>query len=670
MLPLLALVYLLSVASALAGENSVDPPDPLNEASTPILYPPPRGATDLQQRQSLRRALANKATPPEWDGIRAVLLDGDAESRRLAAAITLRSGDISMVPALVEYCARADLNDLRSVVEWTPRPASASFAPVVTTIQQRFELGSTSIASRLAGRLERATAERLLLEMVDAGPLGAAEQITPVRALDQIAGPDSITSLAPLLTESNRPVSAAARETLDSLRDRLLASARLDDCQALDREARRYQPQAASTLLREAQLLGLYSGRPDAGLDLVDEVLASSAISDQWDASRPAAEALLGSAVILFFAGREAESRSRLAEALVRLGTPPPTAVAAATVHTRIHLVTAILAVDWGDAKQQVWSHLRAAVEHSPFERDYSLFDQAMYGDFGPLRVLDRLRRTDRVDSQLRFLEHLDRFLAIDASGSYLGIPLVGSREAPEAGSNEAAAENERVKSWVPWWRLVALYQAGQPQAASVIGERVVEHLHNTNIWENRKLAAQVNLELGKLHARASRAVRAEDAYHAAIAIYSEIDQALMQQDMSELTGRFRAGDAPYERPFRGLLASARVGLSEVYLLLLDQPEKALEEARKAYALAPDSDDALVNLACFLAHDEDPDRAIRTLRSLPRTGGLLLGLARLATALGATEQATQLFDTHLMWNALTPASKAIEGDWWKLIVGQ
>ncbi|MBI4881271.1 MAG: hypothetical protein HY812_16675 [Planctomycetes bacterium] len=638
-------------------------------AAASASYPPAADATREQIRAALCLAAERPATPAAWDGLADSLLAPDRETQRLAALVALRAGAVDTAAALSAYAAQADLNDLRWIAQAAPRPLPRAFLPFVEQLAGRIELDAREIAAELCGRLEAGAAQEAVARLLEAGPAAAPARAVALEVLGRVAAAPSAGLLASFLSDPDPAAAAAADQALARLRSRLLAQADVEGCLRLDREARRCRPEDAALALREAQALGLYLGEVGPALLLLERACDERALPEPGGADLVVAEAHLGRAVILFFAGKASAARAALATALARLGQPPPHALAAATLCARIHLAAAALALHAGEAEARVREHFAAALRSAPSDRDFPLFDQALYGTFGPLTILDRLRRTGRTNSELRFLEALDGFLAGGGAGTTLGIPLADAADAPPPGSNAAAQEDEQVKSWVPWWRVSALCEAGRPAEAARVGERVLRRLDDTQVWENRRLAAQVSLELGRAHARARDGARAEAAFRAALDLFEEVDEAIAEQEVKELTGRFRAGAAPYERRLASALASARIGLADVELLQKGRRDEAVLQAQKACALDPRGDEPLLALACFLAAGEDRARARLVFDTLPRSAGLLLGLARLALALGEAEEAERLFATHVSWNVLTPERAALENAWWDLARG-
>lgn len=621
------------------------------------------------ERAELRLQIESSTATLAPERLASLLTSADAGVRRLAATAALRANQAVEADLLAPFFRTADLSELRFAVERANRPLDPALAPLLVPLLGRPEPEAREIAGELAARLHKPLSEKGLVTIL--GSSGGVRSSRPglLERLGRTAGSDrSFRLLATHLVDADPGIREAAAAALRKTYGRLLASGQAEAARDLVRLGCLHSPDDPGLLLQDAQTLGLYLDRPRQGRERIARLLRRTARLEQSGPDREGAGALLGQAVIEFFAGRPEEALRSLGLARWRIGRPDPHAREAATLNSRIHLVTAALLIATDADQVSIQTQFEAALLAAPFHPEICLFDQAMLGDFGPLVVLDRLRRTGRDGSRLRFYELLEQALWDDRAELHLGIPIRAAEQEPPPGSDEAAAENNRVRSWVPWWRMRALFQSGHLDQARAVGERVVHWLQNTNLWDNRDLAAQSSHLLGRIHSRAGRPGPAVAALEEAIAILEEIDQATARADLGDRRGRFRAGQEPYRSPFRVLLARARVDLADVQQLLRDRPAPAVELIQRAARDAPHSDLALLALARTVLVDEDPRRAERILESLPREADLLAGLARLAAALGRDALAAELFATHVRWNALTPERQTIEADWRRRIL--
>ena len=584
----------------------------------------------------------------------------DDDVQRFSLALLLRS-DLPQAPSrLEEFFGSADLAGVRWMVEQAPRLLRVDHLPAIHSLARRDDAKAGELAAELAARLPPAAAERVLLELIANPPSHPGALPAQLEALGRVGGLAAGECLARFRADPTPDVSEAARRAFSAVRQRLLAMSMLDQELALTREGLRWIPDDLDLRLLEARTVGLYMENAEEGLELLSRSERRYRPARWGDGSRSLASILLGRSVVQYFSGQAREAFVTLAEAQRALGRPPRHMEESALLVARIHLVKAIFALAGQAGLESARAEIKRAVAAAPYSNDVCLFDQSMWGTFGPLTLLDRLRRTGQTTTQIRFLRLVEEALLEDLDGLALGIAGDGEAEGLEPGSNRAALDAERVKSWIPLRRLQALANAGRLEAARAVGERVVKGLTGTTLWNNRELSAQCSLRLGWIHARSERPDEARSRYLEAQSVLEEIDHAFSRDELKQRSGRHPRGAAPYRPPYRTLRARALVGLAEVDAILLARPDRAQVEARKATQTDPWCNQALLADATAEAQTGRSDRAEVILDSLPRTADLLAGLSRLASACGRQQEADQLFETHLSWNALTEEIKAVE----------
>ena len=617
--------------------------------------------------RSIQRGDSLACDAPDAEDRARLLALPDDEIQRMAALLTLNAPPPPHpedLGPLVQYVDQAAPDALRWIVERAERPIHDPFLPIARTMHARPEPFVSALGAELLARFRAELAEPILLEWIQSESGGAFALPAQLEALGRIAGPASADGLARHLADSNPEVAQAAGLAFQEVRSRLLALARPADELEFVRAGLRLAPGDLELHLKEALTLGVYLERPEAALHLLQEEFERHLPGDWGQGEQALAELLLGQAVVLFFGGAPEAAAARLNDALLHLHDPPPHQKTAATLQARIRLVAGLFALaDPKGGEPAARVHFQRALAEAPYRAETCSFDQAMLGVFGPLIVLDRLRRTGRVSLQLRFYEVLEQELWNDEPGVALGLPEPTEGPLPRAGSDEAAVESTQVKSWIPWWRMQALLDAGELEPARAIGLRVIRALRNTNLWDNRDLAAHCALLLGQAEAFEGNQELALDAYREALAVFEEIDQAFSREDLEARPGRFPPGAPPYRPPYRALRAQALVGQSEVLLCFNGQPAQIHELAQRAARLAPWYDRALLALSFAEVRAGDRDRARRLLESLPPEADLLADLSHLAAALDEPELSDLLFETHLAWNALTQQRKEIARAW-------
>ncbi|MFH0947366.1 MAG: hypothetical protein V2A76_19440 [Planctomycetota bacterium] len=582
----------------------------------------------------------------------------DGDIRRLSLALLLRSDLPQTASRLEHYFAEADLAGIRWMVEQIPRMLATEHLPAVRALARRDEQAAGDLAADLAARLPPATAEGILLELIE-GPQTHEEALpAQLEALGRVGSLTAGEVLARYRADPSPRVSEAARGAFSAVSRRLLSMAMLDQELTLTREGLRWVPDDLELQLLEARTLGLFLGRVEEALELLNQCELRQRPAAWGAASRSLARILLGRGVILHFLDRAEEASLAVAGAERALGHPPRHMEEDALLLAQIHLVKAIFALGDQAGAALARAEIDRAVSAAPYSGDVCLFDQSMMGTFGPLVLLDRLRRTGRTETQIRFFRLAEEALFEDRGGLALGLP--GASDGVEPGSNRAVLDAERIKSWMPWWRLRALAEAGRLEEARAVGERVVQGLAGTALWDNRDLSAQCSLWLGWIHARSERPEEARSRYLEAESVLEEIDHAFARDDLRERSGRHPRGAAPYRPPYRTLRAKTLVGLAELDALLLGRPDRARNQARKAIQTDPWSNEALIADAIAEAEKGPSKRALRILDNLPRTADLVADLSRLASACGRQEEADQLFDMHLSWNALTEERRGVE----------
>lgn len=638
---------LLLMAAATIARATTDERSPTAAA---CLLEDPQSALE-QQRQALRTLARSLATPPPIARLPELLAHADQRIQELAAVVAVRGATPS--PGLTElaaFCRTREPRALRSLVDAAPRPLPGESAIWIDELLRRHEPGIDWVAIDALAKLEPSAAERRLLT----APLDDPDRFDPrhrLAALARVGSTEARLQIASALTKPD--IVDSARDALGQVLTRLLSSGAMPEAAALLAAAHAHAPADEELLLRWCLVSGVYEADAVPANRALAEELARHGPGLTPQDSRATAELLLARAVVQWFAGDRTGAEPDLQRAASRIGVPVPRARPAAITRSRILLVHAILRIadGRGDAADAL---LDTAVGSAPYERFASChFDEALDGVFGPLTVLDLIRRRLGPAIQLEFYDRLQ--LALRRGDGLLGVPIVDVTTAP------SAEENEQVKSWTPWYQVQAMLLAGELDAAIAIATQVADRLQPSEVFDSRLLAAQARQQVGTARLLQLDADAAESALRQAIDRLEELDRTWLESDLKEARGRFPSGAPPYRRPLARPISQAWADLAEAYRLRHGRhTAEAVDALQRAVAIDPWNDRALVDLGVVLAAGADRERAQRIYRSLPRTAELLLPLARLAAALEHRDEAEALFDQHLSWNALTAARRAIE----------
>ncbi len=584
---------------------------------------------------------------------------------RAIAAIEDSAADPSAVDPLAETCAwaaAAPASDVRAVIEKTPRDLAAGAVAIVDALSRRPEPEFRALAADLAARLCPPAAEAALLAQLAAPPERIGDRRPAIEQLGRVAvSPAAWSALSALLAHGAPELRTAAADAIEEAHDRLLGLARTADVEALLATARAVAPDEAMLLFHAATDRGVYENDPAAGLRLVDDWLARH--DDAPDAAGSTTpidvhSMRLARIVLLELADRHADAEIAARLALARCERPPSRARDAAIATARLRCMLALFALRRGD-EERARRECRAAIGVAPADRSVAMFDAAFDGSFGPYIVLDALRRRGESDLPARFFAMVEAVLADAEAGTTLGLPRPPER---------VRGESERIKSWAPLRRMLALEQRGALDDARDAARRITAALADADFFNNRWMLAEATCATGRIDLALGDLDAADAASDAAVRLFDELDTQWRDSDVEEMASRFPPGTPPFPHPLGAERARALLVRSEV-LRRRGNDEAARSSARLATRADPRSDAALIADAAFAvggagdagaAAASGRTRGARILAQTPPRADCLFGLARLAARLGDADRAIVLLGTHLAWNALTPERRTIE----------
>ena len=613
-------------------------------------------ATPRDLLKSLSTIAMDHVTPIDTEALGGLLGHPDDRVRTVAAAVAIRiPGFGDHLGRLIHFFDTEDVRAVRSVVEAAPRPLPDSARALVAALEGRDEPGFGWLACDLMARCDRSLAEALLVEAGSRAPhLPATRRLD---ALARVGREPSADVLAGGFVSRLAPERDAAARALRAIVSRRLGSGDQEGAQRILETLRHRAPRDIDLAKRLARVVGLYRSQAEPALALLDRVAARHPVGLTPQEAVDGAEILVARAMVLACDADLDAARSTLAEAIARLGEPTNHARDAAILLARALLLDALVAIQQGQPRVAD-GLLKRAIAAAPYDPYYGCqFDLALEGVFGPLTVIDLLRRRGSTATGILFHDRLQHAL-VRADGMLAVFE--SSDDFPEPGSDRAVVDNERVKSWAPLHRLRFELHAGHTADVRRIGQALVAHLEATEVFANRNLAAQARILIGRACLLDGDADKAERAFRSAVDELRKLGRSWLEYDLEDRRGRFAPGTPPFRAPLADQVARAWLGVADTRRILRGDPTGAGEAARSALAADPTHDGALLAVAALLAGGEDRDRARRVLESMPRTVDRLLGLARLARALDRDELADELFERHVAWNCLTEESERAE----------